>query len=282
MGRIGLLSVVKTNVKNWIRLSSIFGLYSLGLLNGEKEVKIVFKNGDSILANSIETAWSLITYYHISQIFRVYTHNEMNELNEMSSYIRQRLEKEFNVDAVKDVHPGANYSFTRTSIGVYCAIRYTKPEFVIETGVAQGVSSFLFLKALQHNDSGRLISIDYPNRDPEGYEYDDIIDHVYTPKEKEPGWLIPGNLRNSWQLIIGKSSEILPALDKCDIFYHDSEHSYNNMMREFEWAYSHVPKGGIISSDDIAWNNAWSDFLKKHKDVDLFLSDSSIAIVIKK
>lgn len=282
MSRIGNLSIIMAQVKNWMRVLFEFALFSVNLMKGEKEIKIIFKNGDSVLTNSIDTAWSIIAYYHISKKFGVYDRTEMEEINGLSSYIKCRLEDEFYNGGIREGHPGANYSFSRTSIGIYCAIRMVKPEIVIETGVAQGISTSLFLKALQHNGLGQLISIDFPNRDPRGYTYDGVLDHVYTPKEKEPGWLVPKSLRNLWRLEIGKSSEILPTLEKCDIFYHDSEHSYNNMKYEFEWAYSHISKGGIISSDDITWNNAWTDFLNRHKDLEELLPDLFSAIAVKK
>ena len=109
-------------------------------MKGEKEIKIVFKNRGGVLTNSIDTAWTIIEYYHISQKFGVYDRTEMEEMSEMSSYIKHRLEKEFSDCGIKEAHPDANYSFTRTSIRAYFAIRMVKPEVVIETGVAQGLA----------------------------------------------------------------------------------------------------------------------------------------------
>ena len=87
-----------------------------------------------------------------------------------------------------------------------------------------------------------------------------MIDRVFTPETQQPGWLIPLKLRDRWDLRLGRSKEVLPDLDKCDFFYHDSDHSYQNMMFEYEWAYSRLPNHGILASDDIKWNNAWRDF----------------------
>lgn len=132
--------------------------------------------------------------------------------------------------------------------------------------MAQGISSYFFLKALDLNGTGKLISIDYPNRDPEGYRYEGKVDHVYVPRELPPGWLVPDSLRVRWDLRLGKSSEVLPTLDmEIQLFQHDSEHSYQNMMFEYEWALQHVEKGGVISSDDINWNSAFQEFLGRHR-----------------
>ena len=51
------------------------------------------------------------------------------------------------------------------------------------------------------------------------------------------------------------------------VLYHDSEHSYENIMFEFEWAYNHLNTSGILASDDVDWNQAFSDFAQKHKDM---------------
>jgi hypothetical protein len=65
-------------------------------------------------------------------------------------------------------------------------------------------------------------------------------------------------------LILGKSSEKLaPLLKKVaeiDIFLHDSEHSYQNMLREFQTAWAYIKTGGLLLSHNIDTKNAFSDF----------------------
>ena len=215
-------------------------------------------------------------YYYFSHKLGIYNLSEMEEITNLSSHIREKLEKEFDEDM------GYVSSFTANRIALYCLIRKNEPETIIETGVAHGISSFLFLKAIDCNGKGMLISIDLPNRNPAGYQYDGITDRIYLPLDKEPGWLVPKDLRKTWKLMIGKSSEVLPKLGNCDLFYHDSEHSYKNMTMEYEWAYQHLSSGGIIGSDDITWNNAWMDFLSNHKDLHPFLDDITLGIAVKK
>jgi hypothetical protein len=126
------------------------------------------------------------------------------------------------------------------------------------------------LKALELNGHGRLISVDLPNRDPSGYVYQDgTIDTVYTPHELQPGWIVPQELKEGkWILLLGRTRDVLPTLSvKVDFFFHDSEHSYENMMFEYEWAYSNLSENGVIASDDIEWNNAFRDFKNRHKDL---------------
>lgn len=55
--------------------------------------------------------------------------------------------------------------------------------------------------------------------------------------------------------------------DSPDIFIHDSEHSYQNMMFEFSWAANNVRPGGLILSDDVSWNDAFEDFLSLHPEM---------------
>jgi len=103
---------------------------------------------------------------------------------------------------------------------LYILCRRGKPDVVVETGVASGVSSTHILGALEQNQRGRLYSIDQP-----GWMGD------------LSGWLIPDYLKSRWQLIAGRSSEKLAPLLKTvapiDVFLHDSDHSYPNMLREF-------------------------------------------------
>jgi predicted O-methyltransferase YrrM len=133
---------------------------------------------------------------------------------------------------------------------VYAICRLLKPKAVVETGVASGVSSTYILHALQKNGRGTLYSIDYP-----------------TPGDKLPtGWLVPEEVRNRWRLIRGKSSEklqdLLNDLLEVDLFLHDSEHSYQNMMFEFETVWPHLRKEGVLLSDDTHMNESFFDFAR--------------------
>ncbi|MCL4413112.1 MAG: class I SAM-dependent methyltransferase [Candidatus Thermoplasmatota archaeon] len=183
----------------------------------------------------------------------------------------------------KDITEKLSRNFTRSEIDrsstggwfgvkeslLFTLVRSLRPLTIVETGVAQGVSSYVILRAIKLNGKGKLISVDLPNRVPTGYAYSDgTQDPVYVPQSLEPGWLVPSELRSSWTLLIGKSSKVLPTLNSnLDLFFHDSEHSYENMMFEFEWALLHLSKNGIISSDDISWNTSFHDFMSKHKEL---------------
>jgi predicted O-methyltransferase YrrM len=137
---------------------------------------------------------------------------------------------------------------------VYAIVSLLKPEIVIETGVAAGVSSAYILKALDRNGQGHLISIDIGQK-----EFDGIV----LPSDKPVGWLVPDELRERWTLKIGSSRQLLQPLleeEEVDVFLHDSEHSYENMMFEFETVWKRLRVGGVIISDNVEWNKSFDVF----------------------
>jgi hypothetical protein len=83
------------------------------------------------------------------------------------------------------------------------------------------------------------------------------------------GWVVPTELREEWKLTIGKSEDKLPALLKdlgqIDMFIHDSEHSYENMIWEYRVVWSNLKLGGILLSDDVNFNDAFWDFSRETK-----------------
>lgn len=156
-----------------------------------------------------------------------------------------------------------------TAQDYYAVTRKLKPDTVVETGVCNGVSTLAILLAIQKNESGQLYSIDYPFRADKSLEEfrQETFDNyggAAIPNDKDPGWIIPTELRSQWELIIGKSQKELPKLitelESLDLFIHDSEHSHPCMMFEYELAYEWLTDSGMILSDDIAWNDAFDIF----------------------
>lgn len=156
-----------------------------------------------------------------------------------------------------------------TGARYYALIRHLQPDTVVETGVCNGISTLCILLALNENNDGRLYSVDYP------YYADELLDDfrqktfdeyggAAIPRGKEPGWIIPDQLRERWELLIDKSQVQLPELrqqiDGIDMFVHDSEHSLPCMLFEFELAWEWLNPGGILVADDITWNDAFDRF----------------------
>ena len=144
---------------------------------------------------------------------------------------------------------------------LYSICRAIKPKKIFETGVANGLSSTIFLLALAKNEIGTLFSIDISSDNIKSKKGATAL-----PSGKKVGWLIPQVLRKNWQFNVGDSKKILPSLLKqqnyCDIFFHDSDHSYDYMMWEFETVRPFIKK--MIISDDISRNSAFDDFASKH------------------
>jgi hypothetical protein len=144
--------------------------------------------------------------------------------------------------------------YAKKVLNQYAAIRAITPNLVVETGIANGVSSAYLLLALQKNGRGQLHSIG-------------LSDPAFVPAGREPGWLVPSWLRGRWQIHFGDATEILPGLlpqlGMIDAFIHDSRHTYEHMLWEFETAYPFLGPGKLLLADDATWNSAFLDFARK-------------------
>ena len=146
---------------------------------------------------------------------------------------------------------------------LYHICRYSKPEIVVETGVNYGVSSAMILQALSDNSRGRLYSIDLPRvsyKAPFRTNYRDVS----LPNNAEIGFVVPPELRERWTLTLGDSRVELPKLfhkvGPVGFFYHDSMHTREHMLFEYQTAYPRINPGGVIGSDDTTWNKAFDEF----------------------
>jgi predicted O-methyltransferase YrrM len=152
---------------------------------------------------------------------------------------------------------------------LYMIVRKTKPSIAVETGVGPGVSTIIILSALE---DGKLYSIDLRDKLENGFSV---------------GFLVPINLRSKWRLFIGESRFILPKilqkLNRVDIFLHDSEHTYENIMFELKTVWNKLSKGGIILVDNFEWNDATIDFVRENSLSLYKLSEEAggLALIIK-
>ncbi len=151
------------------------------------------------------------------------------------------------------------------SVKIYSLIRNKKPETVVETGVCNGMSSAVILKALKDNGKGRLYSVDLP------VEAGTIEDRkgAVIPPGKTSGWLVTEEMKDIWELYLGDTYYELPKVmekvREIDIYLHDSDHSYETMMFEFGMAWHHLRSDGVILADNTDKNDAFKDFARaKH------------------
>ncbi len=135
----------------------------------------------------------------------------------------------------------------------YIVCRAVRPNTVVETGVAYGVTTTFVLKALEINGRGHLYSIDLP---PLGAEAGNSV-----------GWLVPEHLRSRWTLRRGSSRRVLPPLlarlGQVDVFIHDSLHTFQNMRSEFAAVRRHQGDPFVLIADDIELNRAFEEYLEQ-------------------
>lgn len=147
-----------------------------------------------------------------------------------------------------------------TSYFLYSTVRFLKPANIIETGVANGHSSYFILNALLKNQSGTLHSFDVNN---------DVGKLIAEDEKKR--WdlniLPPRGRKKAFRDIIKRYSEV-------DIFIHDSNHFYYWQMFEYKTVWEYLKSGGLLLSDDVDSSYAFLDFCKKTLNKPIFLSDS--------
>jgi hypothetical protein len=206
--------------------------------------------------------------------------------------LHDRLANKFRV--VKGRTPRGNPyipgTMTRNqAFNIYALIRKRAPTTVVETGVCNGLSTAVFLAALNQNGTGHLYSIDYPEYadSPErGVDFWEGKGGAVVPADEQSGWLVPDKLRDRWTLLLGKSREKLPSLlsdlKTIDLFVHDSEHSLDNQLFEFSLAFKHLSQQGRLLASDINWSGAFEVFWKdvRHQARRHFIDDS-LALVAK-
>ena len=133
----------------------------------------------------------------------------------------------------------------------YCLVRHLRPERVVDTGVAHGVTTRFTLEALERNGAGRLWSIDLPP----------LIDRHL---ESEVGVAVPERLRGRWTLVRGSSRQrlrpLLAALGTIGVFVHDSMHTTRNVHFELAHDWPALTPGGVVVADDIDFNRAFGTF----------------------
>jgi hypothetical protein len=147
---------------------------------------------------------------------------------------------------------------------LYAAVRLTKPSVVVETGCFTGWDSAVLLQALHNNGHGHLYTIDLPAR--EGL-FSQIGPNSSLPADLPIGFLVPPAFKDRWTLIVGDVREelepLLDSLPQVNLFYHDSDHSYEHMMWELTTVWPRLAAGSFVVVDDIAWSTAFWDFARR-------------------
>lgn len=146
---------------------------------------------------------------------------------------------------------------------LYVLARLARPSVVVETGCFTGWDSALLLQALDRNQHGHLYSVDLPAR--EG-QFGLAGPGASLSPDVSIGYLVPDALKHRWTLVVGDiRDELLPVLKEAqevDLFYHDSDHSYDHVRWELDTALPYLRPGAVVVADDISWSLAFRDFAK--------------------
>ncbi len=168
-----------------------------------------------------------------------------------SSFSNRKTAEEYReeISKIRSVK-GSNYPELwsidqNAALVLYSLVRRLRPAVVIETGVANGLSTRLILSAMNRNRHGELHSIEI---------------------SRDVGSLVSGMDASRWHLHVGKPRVtllgVMGKFRQIDLFLHDSDHSYDNMLFEFKAAYDRLGGGGVIVSDDVNWHGAFVDFAR--------------------
>ncbi len=127
--------------------------------------------------------------------------------------------------------------------GWYALTRALRPAHVMETGTDKGLGTCVFAAAILRNGEGRLTTLDInPNS----------------------GYLLTGKYAEVTERLIGDSvAQIRAGSEPVDLFIHDSWHSYEHELAEFEAVAPRLAEPALVLSDNaevtdalVDWSNA--------------------------
>ena len=153
----------------------------------------------------------------------------------------------------RGTYGGYSDADARLGAATWCAVRHLRPDKVLETGVARGVTSRVILEALSINGTGHLWSLDLP--------------HPFRPElHKETGAAVPTACRDRWTYVRGSSRRrlvsLVSSLTEIDMFIHDSLHTGRNIRFELRTVWPALQRGDLVLVDDVD-NQAFRDFVRE-------------------
>lgn len=219
----------------------------------------------------LESLWYSYAKWKFA-LHRVYTPEEFLEglgispRKALSGYSRWRSLLEDVVAQVREKQGhqgGVSVEDGVVLFGIVCALQ---PEYIVETGVAAGVSNSFINAALLENGHGTLYSIELPPAESGAGRHED--GGVFAWPETGVGWAVPAEIRKA----IGKRNvlimedvrlalpKLLKTIPRVDLFFHDDLHTPDHMLWEYELIWPHLRTNGILLSDDS--NFAWIRFCR--------------------
>lgn len=186
-------------------------------------------------------------YLHVEDIVRYaasITDSELESLREEFEALRKVINHRIR-EPGRLVYPQDFRVEYGTSFCLYALVRLSRPERVLESGVADGFSSFFILHALKKNQAGALTSSDIR----------DDVGGLVDPSERTD-WRIrilrPAHLKDDFLSLLTREGPF-------DLFFHDSDHRYRWHSFEMHAVKKAAPHS-IILSDDVDSSYAFIDF----------------------
>jgi predicted O-methyltransferase YrrM len=147
---------------------------------------------------------------------------------------------------------------SQTGLALYLLVRARQPACVVETGVADGLSTSIILEALRRNGKGEMHSLDVSS---------------------DVGALIED--RDGWKLhIVADSPEaalrqLLAEVPPIDMFFHDADHRFLNQLFEYETVARVAAPGALLASDDVNFSYAFDTFCVRRGLNPVYLLDAT-------
>jgi predicted O-methyltransferase YrrM len=213
------------------------------------------------------------------QVWQKILDHALEEIHQIphSSVVFERMDyiKKYMADISKkyQAHYIAGWVNLEDALFLYWLVRTLKPKTVVQTGVCNGLSSaFLTMGLVKNGPEGKLYVIDLPAvfdpNDPAWTEKNKVYG-VTIPEGKSSGWIVPEAYHDQFEVQCGDAKKLLPPLvdrlDCIDMFYHDSDHTYNHMIFEFNEIKRKLSPGGLVVADDISWNASLWDFADQYR-----------------
>ena len=221
-----------------------------------------FAKGDHVP----DAAWDRILKEVLEEA-RTVPHSD--QVFERRAYIERYLEA---IREKYEAHYAAGWVNLDDALFLYWLVRKLNPKIIVQTGVCNGLSSaFMMLGLAKNGPQGSLHAIDLPpvfNPNEPGWTVKGKVYGVVIPEGKTSGWIVPDAYRNRFEVWNGDAKALLPKMidqvEAVDLFYHDSDHTYDHMMFEFREAKRKLRPGGLVVGDDVSWNASVWDFADQY------------------
>lgn len=170
------------------------------------------------------------------------------EFEELDARVRAR--------AIRDNLPDESAVGALGDLEVYCLYllaRAFAPSVVVECGVNAGRSSAFILGALTETKDTALHSIDWPIRIGDPVPYPAF--RSFLPAGREPGWIVPEEMKSTWRFHRGRADVVLPtlllSLGSVGLFVHDAEHTVEAVTRDLTAVLPVLAERSCIFLDDV-------------------------------